>query len=201
MTEKKIKKQSVPMPHMMSIYDKLKYYIFDCSSGGNSTNIVKKMTLECFMNQELNENNQLYIFHDMLKNKIMFDIISNIIEVPKVNKKMRVSRLYVGSKGSGTNIHTHSVAINYLINGEKLWFLFPNTEKNNKLLKSINSEYGNVKDTAMEWFLKNYDFLESNFEDFETMTQVTGEYIIVPDGYHHGVINMKNVFGITYSWY
>lgn len=186
---------------MVKIYNKLKYYVFDCSSGGNSTDFVKHMTLESFMAEELYENNQLYIFHDLLKNKTMFNIISNIIEVPTLNKKMRVSRLYVGSKGSGTHTHSHSVAINYLIDGEKLWFLFPNTEKNNKLLKSIDSEYGNIKETTMEWFIKNYTFLEDSFEDFETVTQVAGEYIIIPDGYHHGVLNMKNVFGITYSWH
>lgn len=202
LTSNDVVMDKVKMPSFFELYDNFCDNEVSYSTNGMSTILISKMTLKEFILKEIKEDNQKYVFHDLYIDSYMFNIISNLIPLPKVNLKMRISRLYVGSKGSGTHIHKHSVAINYLVDGKKLWFCFPNTDHNNRKLSEIKSHYGQIRDmTTVKWYETYSDFLKENMEGYQEFFQETGQFIIVPHHYHHGVINLSSVIGITYSWY
>ena len=171
----------------------------DYSNSGNSTITVGNMNIINFLNDETESNKKNYVFHNIFDDKFFFNKISFIF--PKIDKNIRIARLYIGYKGSGTHIHNHSSAVNYLISEKKLWFVFPNTKHNNKKIKELDMTYKNIKIDTIDWFNSNYDVLTKNFENFETFNQEEGECIYIPDGYYHGVINLTRVFGFTYSWH
>lgn len=179
----------------------LSNFYVEYAYGGNSTDLINKMKFKDFVNTQMNLGNQNYVFHDITKDAKMFKLIKKLIPLPKVDRKLRISRLYAGSEGSGTNLHTHSVALNYLVSGKKLWIIFPNGYNNNQYVKRMNFTYQSIKETTVEWYENNKNNLEENIEHLTIIIQNTGDIILVPHGYYHAVINLESVFGITYSWY
>lgn len=174
----------------------------DYSDAGNSTQAIGRMTVKKFLSRPYEENDQLYVFHNSLQDEIMFPIFRRLIPPPQTTKIIRISRLYIGHKGSGTHVHNHSIAVNYLIQGRKLWFTFPFTEHNSQMLDNIIAKYGSITRTSvLDWLNMNYDYLLQNMTNFQTHTQEQGDCMMVPADYYHGVINLENVIGITYSWY
>lgn len=198
---KNVLKYNIILPHTKDFINLIKDFKVDYSNNGNSTIIVGKKSVRDFILTELDDNNQNYVFQNILNDTKLFKCISNIINIPKPDLKMRISRLYIGSKGSGTHIHNHSVAINYLIDGKKLWFYFPNTKHNMKQLKKYSFDYLNIEISVIEWYNKYSNKLHDIFERFETCVQNPGESIFVPNEYYHGVINLERSIGLTFSWY
>lgn len=188
-------------PDIKQLISLLKNFEVEYSDGGNSTVLVGKMKIIDFLSINIYEGCQKYVFHNILNDIDMFNIISSLIPFPDIDKEMRISRLYIGSKGSGTHVHNHSLAVNYLIDGRKIWFCFPETEKNTRILKNMRSSYGSIEIMTLDWLNSNYDYLKSNIDNFEIIVQESGDCIVVPHMYYHGVINLTNSFGITYSWY
>ena len=116
-------------------------------------------------------------------------------------ENMRIARLYVGNEGTGSHIHNHSAAVNFLVHGLKVWILFPKTDKNTQFLRRNNILYGEIKENPLEWFERNEKTLTKNLEKVEIKLQQSGEVFLVPENYYHGVYNLTNVCGITYSWF
>jgi len=179
----------------------LKDFNVNYSNGGNSDIIpIQKNYLE-FVSNDLDDGNQNYVFHNVLKDVAMLQVINTYLPPIQCGKQLRISRLYTGSKGSGTNIHNHSVAVNYLISGKKLWIVFPDNKHNTDFLIRNRCTYGNISKSTKEWFSEYRYKLGREIIDFELLTQVSGEIIIIPNNYYHAVINLSEVFGITYSWF
>lgn len=198
---KNVSKYNVILPHAKDFINIIKDFKVDYSNNGNSTVIVGKKSIEEFILTELDDNNQNYVFQNILDNFELFKCICSMINIPNPELKMRISRLYIGSKGSGTHIHNHSVAINYLIDGKKLWFYFPKSKHNIKQLKKYSFEYLSIKISVIDWYNKYKNTLYNVFENFETCIQNSGESIFVPNEYYHGVINLERSIGLTFSWY
>lgn len=181
--------------------NELKDFTVYYGTGGNVTYLRHKMKYSEFIENEMYYGNQKYVFQNVLENNQMFDIITSMIPLPFTNKKLRISRLYTGAQGSGTNLHKHSVAINYLVYGEKFWIIFPSTNKNDKYVENRKFTYNNVEETTFEWYNKNKLDIERNVEELQIIIQKTGDVLLIPDSFYHAVINLDKVFGITYSWY
>jgi hypothetical protein len=181
--------------------DALSMFNVNYANGGNSTNLTKEILYGDFIKNNLAVGNQDYVFHNILLDNQLFDLINNMIPVPKTNKRMRISRLYTGSEGSGTNLHTHTVAINYLVSGKKMWIMFPDTFLNSDYVMRNKFNYPNIKIPTVTWYDEHAEDLHENIEGLEILMQYSGDAIIVPHGYYHAVINFEESFGITYSWY
>ncbi len=190
------------LPNVRDLISKIKDFEVCYSDYGNSTKLIGKMTVKNFLNRPHKDDDQLYVFHNTYKDEKMFHIIRRLIPPPETTRLMRISRLYMGHKGSGTHIHNHSIAVNYLLQGRKLWFICPFTEHNTKIIDSISSNYGDIKQTSvLDWLNANYEYLSQNITNFETIIQEEGDCMFVPQDYYHGIINLENVIGVTYSWF
>jgi hypothetical protein len=142
------------------------------------------------------DNKNKYIFHNF-KNNI--ELINKIIEFPDL-KQLRILNIYKGFKNSGCNIHCHSPALNYLINGKKLWLMFPNNLNNINFLKKNNFVYGKINERAKIWFEKNYNLLKNNIIGLKIFIQNKKNVVYIPNNYFHMIINLENVIGVVYSW-
>jgi len=173
--------------------------VLDYSIDGKSDIIIGNILYKDFIE---NKDNKKYIFHNILKNTDLFELIKKYIPLPKEyeNINLRISRFYSGCKYSGTNIHNHSKAINYLCNGIKLWIIFPNTYQNIIFLKNNNLNYMSNNSLPLNCFLENYNLLNKNIENISIIIQEESDAIFIPDFYFHSVINLDECYGITYSW-
>lgn len=145
------------------------------------------------------------IFHDVKKDTSIASVITKLIPLPKWRfvpediKDLRISRLYAGKALSGTNIHSHTRAFNYLVEGKKKWIMFPSNEHNRRALNSLNWNYGSIKENTLEWYNKNIDVLDNNITELQIYIQNEKEVFYIPGGYYHAVINIEDSYGITYS--
>lgn len=186
------------LPTLFEILDVFSDFIVEYSVGGISTKLINKIKLSDFVFNEM--ESLKYVFHNAYKDLGMFSKLSSMIPPLKL-EHMRMSRMYVGGMGTGSHIHSHSVAINYLISGKKIWIIFPNSEFNTSFLNKNRMNYGQIREEPLSWFLKNKTFLLNSLQNAQILEQEEGTVMNVPADYYHGVYNLTKVFGITYSWY
>lgn len=169
----------------------IKNISLDWSKNGMSDVILGNILYKDF----LKENTDKYIFHNFLD---QLEIIKKHIPFPKLftNVKLRISRFYSGYKHSGSFIHRHSIALNYLISGKKIWILFPSTPKNCEFFNKHAQNDG----IQIDYFLTNYNLFNENLEHISIILQEENEVLLIPNFCFHGVINVCNSYGITYSW-
>jgi len=186
--------------NQIELLDKLYNLSFDYSKEGKSNVIIGNMKLKDFIEKK---DKDIYIFHDIYNDKNLFQLFNNYVDLPMniKNKNFRISRFYYGFQYSGSNIHNHTKAINYLLSGQKLWILFPNSTKNIEFLEKYNFQYDKNNQFIIKTFLENYYLFDNNIENLKIIIQDKGEAIYIPNYYFHGVINLLDVYGITYSWY
>jgi hypothetical protein len=198
---KPIKYQIEEKINKVDFQNELLNYHLEWSIEGKSDQIVGNILYKDFLDNKDNHENK-YIFHNILLNNGLYNLIKKYIPLPYVenNEKLRISRFYSGYKYSGSNIHNHTKAINYLINGMKMWILFPNTLKNIFFLRTHNLDYQSNNNTPIHSFIDNYDLLINNIEDLSIIIQEENTVIYIPDFYFHGVINLDDCYGITYSY-
>lgn len=177
------------------------------SESGEATKLVGSLNFDQFVRTVMPKDNGKYVFHNILKDRRACNIIPQLIRIPKFIKKnnmrdLRISRLYAGGKYSGTHLHIHSEALNYLVSGKKLWVMFPFSSKNNDFVDSNNMRYGQVKSTALQWFMDSYRLMTAPnaIENLNIFIQEEKEVVYVPLGCHHAVVNLEDSIGITYSW-
>lgn len=175
--------------------------------GSNSTQLVSADNFRNFVEKTMIENTKKYAFHNVTKDPELMKIMPDLIPIPKFlpvqnMNDLRICRLYAGAKYSGTNLHNHSAALNFLVSGRKLWITFPSTEKNIAFVKEHKMQYGYVTDTALNWLYQNYRNLvaENAVDNLNVFIQKTGEITYVPTGHFHAIVNLENSIGITYSW-
>ena len=186
--------------------DSLKSVEVNYANSSNATQLVASTNFGHFINRIMPSDNEKYVFHNALKDDKAKVSIPNLIPIPRfINKKkiedLRISRLYAGGKYSGTNLHIHSCALNYLVSGTKLWIMFPNNEKNNSFVDRHKMRYGDIKESALSWFLKSHHLINrDSIDQLYLFKQNEKEVVYVPAGWHHAVINLNDSIGITYSW-
>lgn len=185
------------LPKAVDILNKIKNFHVMISRNGMSTEQSKTDSIFNFMKSN---NNNEYIFHNIFRDPRIFGIVCELIP-PKTLKNMRISRLYIGSRGTGSHIHNHSVAINYLLYGRKQWIVFPNTSKNSRFLSENKMLYGDINENPLDWFESHISMLQENIEDLHIFVQESGTVVNVPARFYHGVYNLEATVGITYSWY
>lgn len=210
-----VKYRIIDKINKISFQNKLLNYNLDWSLNGKSDQIIGNILYKDFLDNK-EKHLTKYIFHNILLNDNLFNIIKNDIPLPDIdrNEILRISRFYSGYKYSGSNIHNHTKAINYLISGKKLWILFPNTYHNIMFLRQNNLDYqSNInkmhlskhncvdkENTPLNIFIDNYDLLINNIEDINIILQEEGEAIYIPEFYFHSIINLDDCYGITYSY-
>ncbi len=147
-----------------------------------------------------------YIFHNVLADTDLYNKIINYIELPSnlTKSNLRISRLYFGSKFSGTYIHQHSPALNYLVKGKKLWIIFPNYIQNMFWMRHNKFDYDSISEknniTFYNWLIQHIDKLKNNIYGINIFIQNPGETVYIPEQFFHGVLNLEESTGITYSW-
>ncbi len=178
------------------------------ATSSNSTKLELSDNFKNFVDNVMKKDNNKYVFHDVTKDEEARKIIPELIPLPvfipaKSVEQLRICRLYAGGKHSGTNIHQHSAALNYLVSGKKLWITFPFNEKNKIFIERNNMRYGQVKVPAINWLINNHGKLikENAIKDLKFFLQKRGEVAYVPPGHFHAVVNLEDVTGITYSWH
>jgi hypothetical protein len=78
-------------------------------------------------------------------------------------------------------------AWNALLYGRKRWFLFP-----------PNADYGPQYTSMTKWLQDVYPALQSRRAGLNLeCTQHAGEVLFVPEGWHHGVVNLENSVGMA----
>ena len=187
--------------------DNLKEIEVQYAVSGEATKLVGALCFDKFIKRVMPKDNSKYVFHNILKDPSACSLIPQLIPIPSFFKKksihdLRISRLFAGGKYSGTHLHIHSEALNYLVSGKKLWIMFPYTDKNNQFVESKNMRYGQVKTSVMQWFLDAHSQLAEPgvLDGLQVFIQHEKEVVYIPAGCHHAVVNMKDVIGITYSW-
>lgn len=177
------------------------------ASSSNSTQLNSSDVFANFVQHSMLKDSSKYVFHDVTKDTNARSIIPSMIPIPRFiparnMDQLRICRLYAGAKHSGTNIHQHSAALNYLVQGRKLWITFPFNEQNRQFIERHNMRYGQVKERAIEWLVQKQHILRqpNAIKGLKFFVQKRGEVAYVPPGCYHAVVNLEDVMGITYSW-
>lgn len=93
-------------------------------------------------------------------------------------------QLFLGPPGSGSPLHWHDAALNYLAFGQKRWFL--------SAPASPIAAYSNTP--VLEWLQRvGGDALED--EDLLQCTQFPGDVVFVPRQWAHGTLNTETSIG------
>lgn len=178
------------------------------ATSSNSTQLASEDIFLNFVQKTMQKDNGKYVFHDVTKDEAARKLIPSMIEIPKfipakTINHLRICRLYAGAKLSGTNLHQHSAALNYLIKGQKLWLTFPYNEHNRAFIERHNMRYGQVKLKTLDWLVQNQHILRQPqaIKDLRFFRQKKGEVAYIPPGCYHAVVNLEDVLGITYSWH
>ena len=174
-----------------------------------SSNIISSILYNKFLTTSDMFYSNKYIFHNALETPEMSTLLQKLIPLPNSIENindLRIARLYTGCKHSGTHLHEHSPALNYLISGHKLWIIIPNTIKNIKfLLKNeftyhFFSKQSDKSKSVLKWVVDNYNFLINNINDISVFYQYSGQVVYIPNSFYHAVVNLEDSYGITYSW-
>ena len=94
----------------------------------------------------------------------------------------------VGPAKTGVSPHFHNSALNLLVHGEKLWFLFPPA-----------ASFFSTKHVH-EWFREDLHILNENGIYPSMCRQQPGDLLWAPNLWGHGVIYTKNSIGIAYLY-
>ena len=191
-----------------TLINNVKDFLVEISSEYGNVDIID-YTINCtyidFLKEMHNKYSQYYIFHNIKKDINMKPIMEKLIPLPysiKLIDYLRISRLYTGAKHTGCHLHKHSSACNYLISGKKIWVIFPNLPINNNYVYQNNWVYPlKSNELPKNWLKENYVNLKENILDLKIFVQYAGEVVFIPTNYFHAVVNLEDVYGITYSWY
>jgi hypothetical protein len=184
----------------------LKNFNFNYTRNGIATGKNGKINYFEFINN-INENSDKYIFHNLFLDPIALKKIKDLIPLPKnkLNHYIFETWLYAGPKYSGTHIHNHTYSLNYLLKGKKLWIILKNTNKNNNKIKENNLSWEKIRVEMnyikpYDWIKENYNKIINEFECVKTLIQNENEVLIIPHKFYHFVLNLEPCIGITYGW-
>lgn len=128
-------------------------------------------------------------------------IAYNIAKPLLTSNKIRSSKIYKGIAGTGSHIHYHNFAINFLIKGKKKWYAFPQSIKNKEAVESDGYTHGCKQRLSVPiWILRKERLFEQELEEVFIFEQNAGEVVCIPDQWYHLILNLEDCEGITYSW-
>lgn len=154
-------------------------------------NLTNYISIRCVIgnNQALNTTNII---------KCLNSLISPVSE-----NYLKTAGFYVGNKKCGSHLHNHAIAFNFLLKGQKQWFMFPNTTQNESFVIKNNFLYetlNNQNTLPVDWMEENRLFLKTNVDNFQEFIQNEGELAIIPRNWYHAVYNINSVCGIVYQY-
>lgn len=183
-----------------------KYFNFKYSVKGISTKLIDMCKLsDIDKTNSIDNGSNFYIFENLLDEPEKINIIKKYFKYPLDLTNIRVNRFYYGNKYTGTHLHSHSPALNYLFDGIKLWLIVEFSKENFSYLKLNNYIYDvdlleKKNQNILDWFLLNAIKIKNDIIDSLLIIQKKNEIIYIPDNCFHAVINLTNVSGMTISW-
>lgn len=104
--------------------------------------------------------------------------------------RILLSQFFLGPHSSGAQPHFHGHAVNVVIFGAKLWFLFP----------PACAFFSNK--TAIEFFQDKLSRKFTRVEgcDYLVAIQQRGDVLYVPEMWGHSVLNIVNTVGVAYEF-
>jgi len=168
------------------------------TKNGDSYLTVGKIKYENFLNEMQFAKTDKYIFDINIEYNEKVKRIINYIPCPDLyflNKERPNVSIYAGVKNTGTKIHHHHEAVNYLILGKKIWIIFPNNENNAKIC--TNQFVDNS--SSISWLFTNIKHLKNNIDGLSIFVQHSGEIVFIPKRFFHATINLENSHGFVYS--
>lgn len=175
--------------------------ICDISRDGNSIRILGREKFSSLFLQ-INEKvaNTKYSWTD-LRETFLFPLLPSMIPMLKTNREIFSCKLYLGDSGSGSHLHYHYAAVNYLVSGKKKWIIFPNNEHNTNYVNSLGFVRGeSLNITVSSWINRNERKLKENIQDLQILTQEEGTAFLVPNQFYHLVLNLEPSMGIVISY-
>lgn len=196
---------------MHCLFESKEYHIFTITDLISREGFINKYENKiCYYSQR---GNTVYVigsikFGNLLDNPISDFYIwqpienGNTVVTPLItNKVLRSSNIYLGNTNTGSHLHSHSFAINFLISGRKMWYMIPNTEFNNKLLADEDF----VEAKKLRLFVKTWLQVRTRFlkklEGVKSFIQEAGQVVTIPDNMYHLTLNLEQSMGITFSWF
>ena len=110
---------------------------------------------------------------------------------------------YIGPERSGTCIHVDPLATsawNTVIEGRKLWVLFP-PGVSKSVAKGLDVIKKGEDDEAVNYFVDILPRIRNKYKDAFNIIQFIqepGDTVFVPGGWWHAVINLDNTVAITH---
>ncbi len=182
---------------------------------GNSDEVINTILCKDYLLKQTYESE--YIYHsiiiknyyeehhsnDIQEDNKLINIILKMIDIPfykNINSLTRCD-LFIGKKYTGTHLHNHVEAINYLIYGKKLWLVFSNSKKNRLYIESNGFTYtGKFKENVIQFFNNHYKQIKKYIEDLYIFIQKENECVYIPEKYYHIVINLEDCGGFIYDF-
>jgi len=180
--------------------NELKKYDFLYSLNGISTKLIRK----CKLFNSTNDEN-IYIFEDIKDKNDKINTVKKYLTYPCDIPDIRVNRFYYGNKNTGTHLHNHSPALNYLFSGIKLWLIIE-YEKTNLCYLKLNNYFYDINYAKknnidiLNWFIDNCIKIKNDIDNSYIIIQKSNEIIYIPNNYFHAVLNLSSTCGITISW-
>lgn len=142
-----------------------------------------------------------FVFEGSILNSEIYAAVGGPQTVDLEPKEIRMARLFVGCRGTGTHVHQHTRAWFECLQGKKLWFLAPHSKQNSTALAKFNHEVsGPSPQSLSEWFQVDIKQLWPQLEGASLIHTKEGEALFIPDRYFHATINLTACIGISYSW-
>lgn len=125
-----------------------------------------------------------------------------LLDIPgDVHRRVRLFRLYFGGISTGSSLHTHVGAANFLFEGRKKWLLTP-PNSDPALVQEANAGFAASGGTAHEyWFERQAEVLQSHGLEAIEFTQEAGDVLYVPPGWIHAAVNMSRCWGIIVQFH
>jgi hypothetical protein len=185
-------------PSFINFKNAIKDLELSWTKNGDSNLTVGKIKYEDFLNEIQSTKTDKYIFDINTEYNENVKRITEFIPCPDLyflNKESPNVSIYAGVKNTGTKIHHHHEAVNYLILGKKIWIIFPKNENNAKLCTKEFRE----NSSSINWLFSNIKELKNKIDGLSIFVQHSGEIVFIPKRFYHGAINLENSHGFVYS--
>lgn len=189
------------MPNKNDLLEIIGDDYFPFSNGsGNTIYIRGEIKLNELYSLMHDKSENRYIWGDLMANKNK-DKILEMIPIIESDRETESFKVFMGNARTGSHVHHHSPAANYLLYGSKLWWLFPMTDHNKEIMKSIGfSNNMHFDITVKQWVSKHSKYLKENIEGLIITKQYAGQVLIIPNRFYHLIINLEPCMGVVYSW-
>jgi len=111
-------------------------------------------------------------------------------------RDLTVARLYAGAALTGSYLHWHAGALNYLAAGAKLWLVAPRSSSGGPLRRFT---YGRVSNMSTHRWLRSELPTLLAVPRLALFVQRAGEAVYVPPYAPHAVVNLEYNVGATFT--